>query len=377
MAFMAGIYLHIPFCKQACHYCNFHFSTSLAHKDAMVQAIVKELSLQIDYLPEKKLGSIYFGGGTPSLLNRSDFEQIFKALDHQFEITADAEITLEANPDDLDAEKVQLLRDLPINRLSIGIQSFFDEDLQWMNRAHKASEARQAIELSQAAGFDNITIDLIYGSPTTSDAVWEKNLELFRAYQLKHLSSYALTVESGTALGKWVETKKIAPMDESRAARQFEILQERTKSWGMEQYEISNFAHPGNYARHNLNYWRGVAYLGIGPSAHSFNGQSRQWNIANNAKYIKAIAANEVPTEKETLSSTDQFNEYIMVSLRTQWGISREKIKTFEAKYLAHFDEQIKGLINEKIKRQDQQYILLPEHRFFADGIASDLFYED
>lgn len=341
----------------------------------MVNAIIAEIALRAAYLEEKKISSVYFGGGTPSLLTESDLEKIFSAISKHFTLANHAEITLEANPDDLDVDKVKTFREFPINRLSIGIQSFHEKDLKWMNRAHSALEARVALDLSLAAGFENITIDLIYGSPTTSDEDWEKNLALFHQYKLPHLSSYALTVEPGTALGHWVAKEKIPPMDEVKAARQFAILQARTESWGMEQYEISNFALPDKYAVHNTNYWRGTPYLGLGPAAHSFAGQSRQWNISHNAKYMKAIAEGVVPAEKEELSQSDQFNEYIMVSLRTQWGISQEKINTFDSVYIDHFHEQIAPFLAVKIKEKNGHYCLLPAHRFFADGIAAALFY--
>lgn len=286
---MAGIYLHIPFCKQACYYCNFHFSTSLAQKDAMVQAILREIQLQQNYLDGLAVSSIYFGGGTPSILPEEDLQALLQALHQHFNITPDAEITLEANPDDLTAAKLAALKAAGINRLSIGVQSFHEEDLQWMNRAHNSQQATQCITLAQAAGFENITIDLIYGGPTLSDEGWAANVQQAIALKVPHLSCYALTVEAGTALDHFIKKKKMAAVDTDKAARHFEQLMQWMQAAGYEHYEISNFALPGWHSRHNSSYWQGKSYLGIGPSAHSFNGTSRQWNIANNTAYILSL----------------------------------------------------------------------------------------
>jgi oxygen-independent coproporphyrinogen-3 oxidase len=376
---MAGIYLHIPFCKQACHYCNFHFSTSLRAKSAMTAAIVREIELQKDYLLGAPLQSIYFGGGTPSLLDIDEIQQICAAIYKHHTVDVDAEITLEANPDDLNVEKLnQLRQDTPINRLSIGIQSFSEKDLQWMHRAHSAAEARAAVALARQAGFKDLTIDLIYGAPTTSDLDWAQNVAIALDYGIPHLSCYSLTVEDGTALGAWVKKGQQQPVDEEKAARQFEFLQMATEKAGYEQYEISNFALPGRYARHNSSYWLGKPYLGIGPSAHSFNGISRQWNIANNALYMQAIEENRIPFELEILSPTQQYNEYIMTTLRTIWGSETNKIAQMGTKYLQHFQQHIASMISEGwMEVLPGKYRLSKTGKLVADRIALELFYPE
>ncbi|MCH2081909.1 MAG: radical SAM family heme chaperone HemW [Saprospiraceae bacterium] len=374
----AGLYLHIPFCKQACHYCNFHFSTSLKHKEQMVDAIIQEIALQKDYLKGQPLHSIYFGGGTPSLLSQNDLERIFNAIAKHHTILEDAEITLEANPDDLDEVKLAAFQQTPINRLSIGIQSFSEEDLRFMNRAHNALEAANCIELAQAAGFHHLTVDLIYGSPTTSDEIWQNNIDKVLAYDIPHISCYCLTVEPKTALDYMVRTGKATDTDEEQSARQFEMLMQRLTAAGYDHYEISNFAKPGAYARHNSSYWLGAHYLGIGPAAHTFNGHSRQWNVANNAKYIKAIAQNNIPAEIEQLTKAQQFNEYIMTSLRTIWGTDIKKLNSIDPNmtqdFLQHSHSyQEEGLLKEK----EGIYTLTTQGKLLADRIAMELFIEE
>jgi oxygen-independent coproporphyrinogen-3 oxidase len=374
-----GIYLHIPFCKQACHYCNFHFSTSLNQKEAMVEAIVRELELQKDYLKGASLSSIYFGGGTPSLLSGAELEYIFAKIYQLHPVNADAEITLEANPDDLDAAKLQALRDTPVNRLSIGIQSFAEEDLRFMNRAHNATEARACIENALKQGFENLTLDLIYGSPTTSHAQWKTNLETVFQYPIPHLSAYCLTVEAKTALDHFVRKGLAAPVDEEHANAQFQYLMDATRERGYEHYEISNFAKPGWHARHNSSYWQGEHYLGIGPSAHSFDGTSRQWNVANNAKYLKILGDSELQDlapagvfEREILSPATRYNEYVMTGLRTTWGCQLEKIDpAFRAFFLENVQPFLaKGLVIEHA----HTYRLSEAGKFMADYIAAELF---
>ena len=374
---MPGIYLPIPFCKQACHYCNFHFSTSLKHKGAMVLAILKELELQRDYLGGTEISSIYFGGGTPSLLEVSELEQIFSKITALHRIAPNAEITLEANPDDLTVEKLSALRrHTPVNRLSIGIQSFSDEDLRWMNRTHSAAHAHACLRDAVAAGFDDLTIDLIYGAPTTSDAQWAENLQLAFSYGIPHLSCYCLTVEEGTALGAFVRKGQQPPVDEEKAARQFEHLMEVAAERGYEHYEISNFALPGRHARHNSNYWRGEHYLGVGPSAHSFDGQSRQWNLANNALYIKALEENKVPFEIENLTPAQRYNEYVMTSLRTMWGTELGKIREMGEPFAAYFQQEVRVFLNNgTIENVGEIYRLSRAGKLLADGIAAELFY--
>ena len=382
---MSSIYLHIPFCKQACHYCNFHFSTSLKYKAEMVKAMLQELELRQDYLIDKELDSIYFGGGTPSLLTEGELMQFFEQIEKRFTIKPDAEITLEANPDDLTKEKVSALRRTPVNRLSIGVQSFFEEDLRFFNRAHSASEARASLEDALAEGFDGLTIDLIYGSPTTSDAHWEENLNITFGYDIPHVSCYALTVEERTALFHFIQTGKAPPVDEARAARQFERLVAAMRSQGYLQYEISNFARPGHFAVHNSSYWKGEPYLGLGPSAHSYNGESRQWNVANNAKYLRAfqdlpgfkkqVSPSTGLFEIEYLSPDDRYNEYVMTGLRTIWGVELLRLRQMGKTYEQHFLQHIQSFIDAgQAEREGETVRLTDAGKFLADGIAAAVF---
>ncbi len=374
---MAGIYLHIPFCKQACHYCNFHFSTSLKSKDTLLERLKQEISLQKNYLENAPIETVYFGGGTPSLLSADEINQIFDVLNQYHTISSDAEVTLEANPDDLSEAKLRSFRQTPVNRLSIGIQSFSEADLRFMNRAHHADEAKNCVQLAQSLGFQNLTVDLIYGSPTTSDAQWLENLETVVGFDIPHLSCYCLTVEPDTALGRFVEKGKVAPISDVHGAKQFEVLMSFLKEKGYEHYEISNFAKPNQYAKHNSNYWAGVPYLGLGPSAHSFNGTSRQWNVANNASYIKKMEQNLVPFEIEYLTIAQRYNEYVMTSLRTMWGCDLEKIKTFGMDFYDYFLENSHLFLEEglMLKKNNDCFILSDQARFRADGIAAELFW--
>jgi putative oxygen-independent coproporphyrinogen III oxidase len=371
---MPGLYLHIPFCKQACYYCNFHFSTSLRQKGKMVEAILKELELQRNFLGGAELGSLYFGGGTPSLLETSELVQIFEQIHRLHPVSADAEITLEANPDDLSTEKLQELKKYtPVNRLSIGIQSFAEEDLRWMNRAHTATHARSCLDEALAAGFRDLTIDLIYGSPTTPNEQWAENLRIAFDYGIPHLSCYCLTVEDGTALGTFVRRGQQPPVDEERAAEQFTMLIEAAAIHGYEHYEISNFALPGRYARHNTNYWRNEPYLGVGPSAHSYNGKVRQWNIANNALYIKALEEGRIPFEHEVLTPEQRYNEYIMTSLRTMWGADLERVTALG--FREHFERTAKPFLESGDLQRDGSFFKLSlSGKLLADRIAMELF---
>ncbi len=372
---MAGLYLHIPFCKQACHYCNFHFSTSLKQKDAMVQAILQELTDRKAYIEGETLNTIYFGGGTPSLLTQTDLALIFEKINHLYSIHEKAEITLEANPDDLSEQKLRELKETPINRLSIGVQSFFETDLQFMNRAHNATEAKTCIQNAQAIGFNNLTIDLIYGSPTTTNVRWEQNIQTVLDFDIPHISCYCLTVEPDTALDHFVKKGKAAPVNEEKAAQQFEILMATLKNAGYEHYEISNFAKPNWHARHNSNYWLGATYLGIGPAAHSFNGTSRQWNIAHNAKYIQAINSHQPAFEKETLSTAQQYNEYILTALRTKWGCDIHKIANWGANFKTHFQKISKDYLVEALMQQKNNiFTLTDKGKLLADKIVMELF---
>lgn len=376
---MAGIYIHIPFCKKACTYCDFHFSTSLKYAEEMVDAICTEIRLKKDRLQNETIGSIYFGGGTPSVLPAKAFEKIFDTINSCFSIAANAEITMEANPDDLDQQKINALRQLPINRFSIGIQSFFEEDLVWMNRAHTALEAESCIKRSQDAGFENLSIDLIYGYPLLTDQKWLNNIA--KAIELKtpHISAYSLTVEPRTALANAIQKGKQLALDDEQSAAQFLILNQHLTTVGFEHYEISNYSLPGCYAIHNTNYWRGVPYLGIGPSAHGFDKTTRYLNVANNAKYLAALTKNQLAETIEELSEVDQFNEYIMTALRTQWGLDLDKITTdFGKAYTEQTRLQASAFIAEDKLILDKNIITLTKQgKLFADGIASALFVEN
>jgi len=372
---MAGIYLHIPFCRQACHYCNFHFSTSLQYKNDTVEALLKEMEARRDYIREE-IQTIYFGGGTPSLLTEEELERLLNKLHALFPIASGAELTLEANPDDMAIPgRLTAWRQAGINRLSIGIQSFFEEDLRWMNRVHNARQALESIRKAQDAGLDNISIDLIYGTPGLSDERWKNNVE--QAFQLgiPHLSCYALTVEPRTALDTMIRQHKKEDVDPDSQARQFLLLMDWTAAAGYEHYEISNFAQPGRRSRHNTSYWQGKPYLGLGPSAHSYDGAaSRQWNIANNALYIKNPVSQ---IEKETLTPTQQLNEYIMISLRTMEGLDLAHVT---ARWGRPRKETLLGQAEKYIREgkmivRDNRLILTREGRLLADGIASDLFF--
>ena len=373
---MAGIYLHIPFCKQACTYCNFHFTTSLRRKDDLVKAIQKEIIAEKDYLRGEEVATIYFGGGTPSILEISDLRFLISDLKKYYPVAPDAEITLEANPDDVTKEKGAAWKEIGINRLSIGIQSFFEEELRWMNRAHNAEQARTCIENSYAAGIDNLSIDLIYGSPLLTDEMWKQNVKTAINYNIKHLSCYALTVEEKTPLHKNISLQKTADVDNEKQARQFLQLMQWLRNAGYEHYEVSNFAKPGFRSKHNSSYWKGVFYLGLGPSAHSYNGKKRRWNVANNNVYIQSIEKGNAEREVESLTPSQQLNESIMISLRTKEGINlskmqmdwgdkqRQRIENSLAKY------RLSGLItinNDRARLTDEGMLR-------ADGIAADLF---
>ncbi|MEL7119533.1 MAG: radical SAM family heme chaperone HemW [Bacteroidota bacterium] len=369
---MSGLYIHIPFCKQACHYCDFHFSTSMRQKSSVVDALTEEMILQKEYLPGKTLTSIYFGGGTPSLLTIDELNQLFERIDQLFERSQGIEITLEANPDDLTEEKLKELAQTPINRLSIGVQSFFDVDLQFMNRAHNASEAINCIKLAQKVGFNNLTVDLIYGTPTLSNEMWLENIMTLVNLGIPHISSYCLTVEPKTALAHFVKTGKVEAVDDTKAAHQFDMLINTLIQKGFEHYEISNFAKPGMHARHNSNYWLGVPYLGIGPSAHSFDGKNRQWNISNNVMYIKAIELGNLPFEKESLTKEERYNEYVMTGLRTHWGVNLGKLTEEQKKY---FEEAARPFVENKLMFQKEDaYLLTQAGKHQADRIAMELF---
>ena len=375
---MAGIYIHIPFCKQKCSYCDFHFSTNLQHKSNLIQAINKELEIRKDEI-STPLETIYFGGGTPSILSEIELESIFETIYKNYSTKNLKEITLEANPDDLNKEKLNFLKSTPINRFSIGVQSFFEEDLKLMNRAHNAQEAETSIKLAQDFGFENITIDLIYGSTTTTNEMWKQNLQKAIELNVPHISSYALTVEEKTILDHQIKKGITKPVDEDRQNEQFQLLVDTLTSNDFIQYEISNFGKEDYFSLHNSNYWKGIHYLGIGPSAHSYNGKTRAWNIANNSKYIQAINENNLPQEIEVLNEVEKFNEMIMIGLRTIYGIDLNRINSeFSQALVNSFHEELNQLINENlVEKKENKIILKPEAKFFADGIASRLFYID
>ncbi|WP_322969972.1 radical SAM family heme chaperone HemW [Faecalibacter sp. LW9] len=375
---MAGIYIHIPYCKQKCSYCDFHFSTNLSSKSTMVEAIIKELEMRKNEI-STPIETIYFGGGTPSILQSHELDAIFYALHKQYDLSQIKEVTLEANPDDLTKEKLKFFQSTPINRFSIGVQSFFEEDLRLMNRAHNAQEAENCIQMAQDFGFDNLTIDLIYGSNTTTHEMWHQNLQKAVDLGINHISSYALTVEEKTTLDHKIEKGEWKPISDQHQSEQFDDLVQFLERQGFIQYEISNFGKPGYFSQHNSNYWKGVPYIGIGPSAHSYKGNQRAWNVANNAKYIHSISNNQLPIEIENLSLIDQYNEQVMIGLRTIYGIDPNIIlKRYGLKINDYFQHELKELINENLVQQiDGKIILTKEAKFFADGIASRLFYVD
>ncbi|MBI9042608.1 radical SAM family heme chaperone HemW [Lutibacter sp.] len=377
---MAGIYLHIPFCKQACYYCDFHFSTSLKRKEEMIKALEKELLLRKDELKNEIVETIYFGGGTPSLLSIEELQLLINTIYSKYKVAENPEITLEANPDDLSEIKIIELSKTPINRLSIGIQSFFDDDLKFMNRAHSAEESKKCLTIATKY-FDDITIDLIYGVPKMTNKKWQKNLKMAFDFGVPHISSYALTVEEKTALDTFIKKGKVPPIDENLALEHFNILIKETEKQGFIQYEISNFGKPNYFSKHNTSYWLGKNYLGIGPSAHSFNGAERAWNVSNNAKYINSINENKLPIEIEKLTGNNRFNEYIMTGLRTIWGVEFEKVeKEFGALRLELLKKNAesfvkKGLLEIQLGAFSSPILITTKKgRFLADGIASDLF---
>ena len=388
---MSGIYIHIPFCKQACYYCDFHFSTSLKKKEELVEALATELRLRKNELKNQTVETIYFGGGTPSLLRIEELRFLMGEVYKNYTVSENPEITLEANPDDLVSVQTQsktLFEDyktMGINRLSIGVQSFFEDDLKSMNRAHNAQEARQCLE-EATKHFNNITIDLIYGIPNMSLEKWNQNLQIAFGFGVNHISAYALTVEPKTALDSFIKKGSYPPLDEQLALSHFEHLMMETKRQGFVQYEISNFGKPDYFSKHNTSYWQGKSYVGIGPSAHSFNGKERSWNLANNTKYIQSIQAGNLPLTSEKLTLNDRYNEYIMTGLRTIWGVSLSLIETdFGKDYKNHLLTEAKDFIQKDLlaitlsdldekKKGVEKLIITEKGKFLADGIAAELF---
>lgn len=373
---MAGIYIHIPFCKQACHYCDFHFSTSMKKKDAMILALANEIKLRKWEFENQIVETIYFGGGTPSILQIADLRFLIDEVFKNYSVIENPEITLEANPDDLTEDRIIELSKTKINRLSIGIQSFFEDDLKLMNRAHNAEEAKKCLEMATQY-FDTISLDLIYGIPGMTNENWKKNIEMTLSFGIPHISSYALTVEPKTALHKLIQTGKIEKPNDELAQEHFSILVEMLEANDFIHYELSNFGKENYFSKNNSSYWLGKKYIGIGPSAHSYNGISRSWNVSNNSLYIKAIQENQLPNEEETLTITDQYNEYIMTGLRTIWGVSLDKIKMdFGITYLDYLMTQVQKFLNDDLVFIEDN-VLKPtkKGKFLTDGIASDLFY--
>jgi len=375
---MAGIYLHIPFCKQACSYCNFHFSTFLKYKESVLNAMHRELDVRKYFFPNKTpVETIYFGGGTPSLLSTNEINAFTDHIRQLFTVADAAEITLEANPDDLTTAYLSELKKRTIvNRFSIGIQSFAEEDLRYMNRAHNAQEAMQCIRHAQQAGFDNLSVDLIYGTPTLSNEQWRKHLQMVFELNIPHISCYALTLEEKTALKDEIKNQKKPAPEDDRMTQQFSILLEEMNNYDYTHYEISNFCKQSHFAKHNTNYWKGIPYLGIGPGAHSYDGRKRYWNIANNPIYVKKISENQPACESECLSITDRFNEYIMTSIRTMFGVDSNKVRyEFGESFLQHFLIESSPFIDNKwIHCRGNIYTLTDSGKLFCDYITENLF---
>ena len=375
---MSGIYVHIPFCRRKCHYCNFFSLASLKYKERFLDALKDEIFLRKNYLDNKPVESIYLGGGTPSLLQIPEIESILEDLRKYFNLAENMEITLEANPDDLDPVILLEYRNIGINRLSIGVQSFFDDDLQYLNRIHSGQRAEESVLQAKEVGFSNISLDFIYGIPTLTAEKWQKNLEKAFSLEVPHISAYSLTVEPKTALDLLIHKKKLPGPEEEQILEHFLILLQMMKEQEFEHYEISNFCKNGFYSRHNSMYWNGTPYLGLGPSAHSYDGTSRQWNISNLVYYIDQINKNEPFFESEKLTPLQKYNEYVMVSLRTMWGCDLNIIgERFGEEPAAHFSRSAaRYLISGEMIEKTGIYYLTDEGKLFADGIAADLFLE-
>ncbi|MCF2487270.1 radical SAM family heme chaperone HemW [Dyadobacter sp. CY347] len=372
------LYIHIPFCRQACHYCDFHFSTNTANKRAVVEAIANEIILRKDYLPKADIETIYFGGGTPSMLDEAELHWLLNTINQHFTVAPNAEITLEANPDDLQREKLQQFYNAGINRLSIGIQSFHEPHLKFLNRIHSAYEGEICVRTAQEIGIHNISIDLIYAIPAPDHSILMQDMQKAFALDIAHISAYCLTIEPQTAFGSWLKKKKIKPIDEEYAAQQFELLVKTLAENGYEQYEISNFARDEHYSMHNSSYWKQRPYLGVGPSAHSYNGISREYNVANNARYVEAIQKQIIPATVETLSPADQTNEYLLTGLRTKWGVNKEKLEMLSGKSFSsiHSPDLQQMTAKNWIREDAYNWYLTDSGKLFADRIASDLFIE-
>jgi len=373
---MAGIYIHIPFCKKKCHYCNFFSLATQSYRPEFLEALLLEIEQRKMYLDSSPIDSIYLGGGTPSLYDSDDLNRIFSKLEEVFDISPGAEITLEANPDDLTKSYLQSLKNTPINRLSIGVQSFYDDELKSVNRVHSGEEAMNSIQLAQDMGFHHLSLDLIYGIPASTLKSWEGNLQILEQLNPTHLSAYSLTQEPRTAYDVLVKKGKLQAPNDEKAIQQYEILQGFLTKLQMEQYEISNYAREGKYALHNTNYWRGVPYLGLGPSAHSYNGKSRRWNKAHLADYIKSAGNGAVIFEEEKLTIVNQWNEWVMTRLRTKWGVNLDEMpQKFPQEWKELFDQIAQDMIRQNwLQKKDQTFKLTEKGKFFADGIAAEFF---
>jgi len=372
---LSGIYIHIPFCKQACHYCDFHFSTNQIQLEKMVDSILKEIESRKHYLGSTAIETIYYGGGTPSLLAEKHIKQIQDSIYHHFKVVDDVEVTLECNPDDLLESYLKSLKKVGVNRLSIGVQSFDEDQLKKLNRAHNATEAKNAIRLAHKLGFHNITIDLMYGLPGTDIEYWTNQISEVLSLKIKHISAYCLTFEEKTAFGKWLKTGKILPLNDEKNLDQFKLLVQSLKNEGFEHYEISNFSLDGYISKHNSAYWLGNTYMGVGPSAHSFDGLSRQWNLANNPRYIKNVSENVKHYEEEVLTKKDHYNEYILTRLRTKWGLEKEYLESSFHDYLKISRPVFSKFIDSgDIIETRTHFYITEKGKFIADHITSDLF---
>ncbi len=372
---MAGIYIHIPFCRRACVYCDFHFSTSLKAKVDFIDALLMEIDLRKEYLSEK-IETVYFGGGTPSVLTAEEIQTVYDHLQTTFNLSSVTEITLEANPDDLTEDYLQLLKKTPVNRLSIGVQSFNDERLKWMHRLHSAQQSLKAIETGAGLGF-NISMDLIFSLPDMQMPEWEKQLNIAVNLPVNHISAYSLTIETGTTLFNRIKNKKEHELPDEQAQQMFLYADRFLTEHGFNHYEISNYSRSGHEAVHNSNYWNNKSYLGLGPSAHSFNLKERQWNISNNQQYIQSISKGEIPSSVESLSTKEKFNEYLMISLRTKKGVHAQIIlEEYGEKYLQHFLKEAEALLSQDhLHKKENNYFIPTKHWFMADKLISDLFY--
>ncbi|MDH6309219.1 oxygen-independent coproporphyrinogen-3 oxidase [Dysgonomonas sp. PFB1-18] len=376
---MAGIYIHVPFCKTRCIYCDFYTRTDISPKKAYVSAVCKEIELRKAYLSGEEIKTIYFGGGTPSQLTYDDFNAIFEAIANNFDIVGDAEITMEANPDDLSPKYLETLQKLPFNRLSIGIQSFNDEELQFLKRRHSAQKAKEAVMLCKASGYDNISIDLMYGLPNQTMEIWRQNLEEAIALDIQHISSYHLIYEQGTRLFRLFKQGDVMPVDEDTSVDMFSEMIDRLSAAGFSQYEISNFARNELYSKHNSSYWLGAKYLGLGPAAHSYDGKNRGWNIASISKYIEAIDKSVPSTEVEYLDENTRYNDFILTGMRTMWGVNIYELeKQFGQKMKAYALSNVQKYIDEGfVSNNDNVLKLTREGIFISDGIMSDMMYID